>query len=119
MIIINLTQHDSTPAQKAAGVVEPSDKQVVKALLTFNAIPTVAEMSERAEKLANLARESGAPSAMVGGAPYFMSALEQALKARGIKPVYAFSVRKSVDKPNADGTVTKVAVFEHAGFVEV
>ena len=119
MIIINLTQHDSTPAQKAEGVVEPSDKQVIKTLLTFNAIPTVAEMRERAEKLANLACENGAPAAMVGGAPYFMSALEQALKARGIKPVYAFSVRKSVDKPNADGTVTKVAVFEHAGFVEV
>lgn len=118
-MIINLTQHDSTPAQKAEGVVEPMDKQAVKSLLTFNAIPTVAELSERAEKLANLARESGAPAAMVGGAPYFMSALERALTAQGVKPLYAFSVRKSVDKTMPDGTVQKCAVFEHAGFVEV
>ena len=119
MIIINLTQHDSTLTQKEQGVVEPKDKQVIKTLLTFNAIPTVAEMSERAEKLANLAYESGAPAAMVGGAPYFMSALEQALKAKGVKPLYAFSERKSVDKHLPDSTVTKVAVFEHVGFVEV
>lgn len=119
MTIINLTQHDPTPAQKAEGVVEPMDKQAVKTLLTFNAIPTVAEMRERAEKLANLALESGAPAAMVGGAQYFMSTLEQALKAHGVKPMYAFSVRKSVDKHLPDGTVQKCAVFEHAGFVEV
>ena len=56
---------------------------------------------------------------MIGGAPFFMGILEQELKKQGIKPVYAFSQRESVDKEMADGSVQKVAVFKHLGFYEV
>jgi hypothetical protein len=55
--------------------------------------------------------------AMIGGAPYLMAPLESALRAHGITPVYAFSVRESVDQVQPDGSVRKVAVFRHAGFV--
>lgn len=119
MVIANLTQHDSTPEQKAQGVVEPSDKQSIRGLLTFNAIPSKEEMAERASKLADVAVNEKAEAAMIGGAPYFMSALERALKAEGIKPLYAFSARESVDVAQPDGSVRKVAVFRHLGFVEV
>lgn len=47
----------------------------------------------------------------------FMGALERALIAKGVKPVYAFSARESVDHVQADGSVRKVAVFRHLGFV--
>lgn len=119
MIILNMTQHDSTDEQKAVGVVEPEDKATVRSLLTFTTIPSKEEVAERAEKLADVAFHAGADSAMIGGAPYLMSALECALKAKGVKPLYAFSVRESVDMIQSDGSVRKVAVFRHAGFVEV
>ena len=35
-----------------------------------------------------------------------------------IRPVYAFTARDSVDAEQADGSVKKVAVFKHLGFVE-
>ena len=55
---------------------------------------------------------------MIGGAPFFMSALERALLDVGITPLYAFSIRESVEKAAEDGTVTKINVFKHVGFVE-
>lgn len=119
MIILNMTQHDSTPEQGAQGVVEPEDKAAVRSLLTFTTIPSKEEVVERAEKLADAAFHAGAEAAMIGGAPYLMSALERALKAKGVKPLYAFSVRESADVTQPDGSVRKVAVFRHAGFVEV
>jgi len=135
--ILNLTQHSPTPEQIAAGVVwgEISDAQEteVRALLTFDTLPTPVEVRHRAERLAEIAAsaftivdyggDSGLVSnesfkfAMIGGAPYLMAPLESALRARGITPVYAFSVRESVDQVQPDGSVRKVAVFRHAGFV--
>ena len=117
--ILNLTQHDSTPEQRNQGVVEPSDKQLIRDLLTFNSIPSKEEMAEKASKLAAVAVNEKCGSAMIGGAPYFMSALEAALKEQRIKPLYAFSVRESVDVAQADGSVRKMAIFRHLGFVEV
>jgi hypothetical protein len=46
-----------------------------------------------------------------------MAPLEVALRAHGITPLYAFSVRESVDQVQPDGSVRKVATFRHAGFV--
>jgi hypothetical protein len=115
---LNLTQHAASTEQVSVGVVEPADKQVVSKLLTFDTAPNGAEMERRAGVLAAMAASTGAPSAMIGGAPYFMAPLEKALKAAGIKPVYSFSTRESVDQPQPDGTVRKVAVFRHTGWVE-
>jgi len=118
-MILNLTQHQATPEQISSGVVEPADKLRVQALLSFSALPTKEEMVGRAEELASLALKEGADAVMVGGAPFFMSTLEDALKKRGIRVLYAFSVRESVDQIMEDGSIKKVAIFRHAGFVEV
>jgi hypothetical protein len=125
-MIINLTQHNATPEQIAAGVIEPSpeDKKNIQQLLTFEELPSIEELERRAYGLATLVTNLGAANAshhtvMIGGAPYFMGALERALKAQGHQPVYAFSRRESVDQVLEDGTVRKTAVFKHLGFVEV
>jgi hypothetical protein len=48
-----------------------------------------------------------------------MAPLERALKARGIRTLYAFAKRDSIDQVQADGSIKKVQIFRHAGFVEV
>lgn len=127
MQIINLTQHTATPDQIDAGVIDlnPSQRAILAQWLTFNACPTRQEVLERAALIAGgAANDSRAlgdvplcTAAMIGGAPFLMGALETALVARGIKPLYAFSVRESVESVDSTGKVTKTAVFRHAGFV--
>ena len=109
--MLNLTQHLGTAEQ---GVNEPKNKALVQKLLTFEELPDFAEMVGRAEDLAEICKEVGENSAMIGGAPFFMAILEKALAREGIKAFYAFSVRESIDKE--DGT--KVSVFRHKGFIE-
>lgn len=111
-MIINLTQHKASAEQLAVGVIDVSSS--LTELLTFSNIPSMEDMQERAHALASIATISGCKSAMIGGAPYFMSTLEKALLAAGVTPLYAFSVRSSVE---VDGV--KTSVFQHAGFVEV
>jgi hypothetical protein len=119
MSILNLTQHQATADQLEAGVVEPASKEMVRKLLTVNEIPRAGDLKARAEALAAIAVAEGATTAMIGGAPYLMAPLEAALREAGVKPVYAFSRRESVDVHGAGGTVTKTAVFVHAGWIEV
>lgn len=118
-MIINLTQHTANAEQIEAGVFEPQDKGAVQALLTFENPESLEFFAreDRAEKLAAIAVASGAKCAMIGGAPFFMAELERALINAGISPVYAFSRRESVDAVQPDGSVRKVAVFRHLGFV--
>lgn len=117
--ILNLTQHNATPEQLAAGVFEPKQKEFVKKLLTFDEIPTRDELMKRAITLSAVAWESKADGALIGGAPYLTGFLERELKRTGIKPVYAFTKREVLEFPQPDGSVKKVAVFRHLGFVEV
>jgi hypothetical protein len=125
-MILNLTQHGASDEQVSEGVIEPKSKDLVRDILTFNSIPSVSEIQLRAEKLAKIAQKSGAEAAMIGGAPYLiggapylMGALEKALKEAGVKPVYSFTERKSVETKNPDGSTTKTAIFQHVGWVEV
>lgn len=128
MSIVNLTQHPATPEQKVAGVVDltPAQRAIVSQWLTFEEVPTQSAIKTRATLLAQAAANDSRTigevglfdAAMIGGAPYLMSALETALKSRGIQPVYAFSRRESVESVAADGSVVKTNVFRHAGFVE-
>jgi len=120
MNIVNLTQHAATPDQLAAGVhdLPEMEKAVLAELLTFHSIPSHEEVQRRAKVLASLAKVSGYQTAMIGGAPYLMGPLEAALRARGLTPVYSFSVRSSEEQLQADGTVRKVNVFKHGGFVQ-
>jgi hypothetical protein len=117
MKILNLTQHPATPEQITDGVVEPeaAEKKLICKLLTFEAIPSQEEMRARAFALAKMAE--GFEAAMIGGAPFFMPALERALIRRDIEPLFAFSVRESVEEVQEDGSVVKRNVFRHLGFV--
>lgn len=127
--ILNLTQHSATPEQLEEGVVDllPNEKAMLISLLTVDEIPSTEEILARCEKIALLAANNGLggddscdphpQSAMIGGAPWMMSSLEHALFGQWIEPVYAFSVRESVDVNMPDGTVRKMSVFKHAGFV--
>ena len=109
---INLTQHMALPEQQC---VEPKDKESVQKLLTFEVLPTKKEINDRALSLAIIAKEEGAQQAMIGGAPYLMSALETELRRFGVAPVYAFSRRVCEEDP---ATGIKKSVFKHVGFIE-
>ena len=117
MGILNLTQHAASADQITAGVVEPADKALVQALITFDELPSAKELAAKAEALAQMAAYDGYAEVMIGGAPFFMAPLEKALHERGIKPLYAFSRRESVEEHQADGSVKKSAVFRHVGWV--
>lgn len=123
MVIINLTQHGASAEQLQAGVFDlKTCNDVLREELTFRHLPSALDIRRRAEAIADLAstctNEAGefASHAMIGGAPYLMGPLETALRAKGIVPLYAFSVRESVEKI-IDGATVKVGVFRHAGFV--
>lgn len=124
-MILNLTQHQATADQLAAGVVDfnGATRAKLSALLTFDNLPTMAEVSEIAEAIADLAiyqgetEENGIPTrAMIGGAPFLMPTLERALIAVGITPCYAFSKRVVIKE--VDGVKERI-VFKHEGFVWV
>lgn len=114
--MINLTQHNATTDQLAVGVIDLQGQQLalVKALLTFDEIPTESEMKERADKIAEIARKHGV-AAMIGGAPFFMSYLERALHKVSVTPYYAFSKRCVIK--DEDGVKERI-IFKHEGFVD-
>lgn len=128
-MIINLTQHPASPEQIAAGVVDlpAAQRALLSQSLTVDTLPTRQEITDRCANIAALAVHNGIgaddcdphpPQAMIGGAPWMMRALEDSLADVGVAPVYAFSVRESVENPQPDGSIRKVNVFRHAGFVE-
>ena len=91
-------------------------------------LPTRAEIADRCANIAALAVHNGLggdesddphpTAAMIGGAPWMMAKLERALLEIGVPSVYAFSVRESAEQTQPDGSVRKVNVFRHAGFVD-
>lgn len=123
MIIFNATQHNPTPEQVEAGVMNASPE--IQKLITFTTAPTAAEMKENAKAVAKIAAAAlnkiGVPSheraVMIGGAPYFMPHLEKALFKMGLTPIYAFSQRVCVEQNKEDGSVEKTFVFKHAGWI--
>lgn len=125
--IINATQHLATEEQRAAGVIDLDGAtcERVKEYMTFDSIPDHEDLHYFAaaiiEEIVRFAKEHGltpkSTCLMLGGAPFFMSALERACKSSDIDYVYAFSQRKSVEKQLPDGTVVKQNVFKHLGFV--
>lgn len=122
-MIINLTQHAASAEQLEEGVTDMvgKDLESLKALLTFQELPSAAEIDRRAQEITRLAKDAlfGQPerSAMIGGALWLMVPLSFYLKSAGIKPVFAFSKRESVERV-IDGKTIKTAVFKHVGFVE-
>lgn len=124
MKIINLTQHPASAEQREAGVFDvPADLtyggDTLREQLTFNELPAYDDVLLVAECIANLAKDNfECDAAMIGGAPFLMAPLVDALQRNGIKPMFAFSKRESVEETQPDGSVRKTAVFSHLGFVE-
>jgi len=123
MKILNFTQHDATPEQLSAGVVEPDadNKERIRQLLTFDELPTQSDLRQRATNCAVLAcvllAKYQCDAVMIGGAPYFMSHLESALRLFRVRFCYAFSSRVADEQIQPDGSVKKVNVFRHVGFI--
>jgi len=123
-MILNLTQHGATTEQLAAGVVDlpVAEKAMLVRLLTVDDLPNKREIEVRCHDIAMLgatAFEQHPTRAMIGGAPWMMSALEDALINQGIEPVYAFSRRVSEEVTQPDGAVIKSNIFKHIGFIFV
>ena len=118
MKILNMTQHNITSEQIEHGVVNLLPAEWRAEVLTFTDLPQKGEVQQRAERIARLVAKTGFDTVMIGGAPFLMAPLVIALKRRGIKPVFAFSRRESVETMTDDGAVTKTQVFRHLGFVE-
>lgn len=138
-MILNLTQHAATADQLAAGVFDlpPARRADLQSLLTFGELPDEQEILARAEQIAGLAAmyassedhavddgllpegDAGgfALHAMIGGALWLMAPLAAALREQGIEPVFAFSTRETEEHLQPDGSVRKVMIFRHAGFV--
>ena len=125
MKFVNLTQHTLTEDQVKfwtwAGFGE-DDIQVypdpfVKEKLTFEKLPSMAEVREAALALADYARSQAATNVMIGGAPYLMRPLEEELENLDITYHYAFTERKTTEKVNEDGTVEKTSIFVFAGWI--
>lgn len=116
--IVNLTQHRATPEQVAEGVfdLQGEVRNCLHSLLTFEELPSRMDIASRAQKITDLACATGAAYAMLGGAPYLMAPLEEALRRVDIIPLYAFSRREVSEEVTADG-VKKTMVFRHLGFV--
>ena len=114
-IITNLTQHAPSPDQLAEGVGQPLAG--VAELLNFTTLPSTEEVRERARKIALLAQKADAHHVMIGGAPFLMGPLTEALLAQGMNPMFAFTERVSEEQAQPDGSTKKVSVFKHAGWV--
>lgn len=118
-MIVNLTQHSATQEQNCVEL-EKENKATLKELLTFQDIPSKKELENRANEIARLALDSfDEPPlyAMIGGAPFFMRYLEDALIEVGIQPLFAFSKREVQEFKKEDGSIEKTTVFKHLGFV--
>lgn len=117
-MVHNLTQHDPTPSQVAAGVQPPIPGAA--ALLTLNSIEEAYASHARAAALVKLLQDAGAePGArvMVGGAPILMGPLVDKLIEAGFRPLYAFSTREVEETKMPDGSVRKSSVFVHVDFL--
>ena len=112
--IVNLTQHKASQEQVEKGVFDLTDNTELKVLLTVNDLPTPDDIYHRVAGIVEIAKESGAKSAMIGGAPFLMSALEKELKSAGIQPLYAFTKRVAIEENGV-----KTSIFKHEGFVKV
>ena len=121
-VIWNATQHTATADQIEQGVVDlpPKLRAQLAEFLTFEKLPTNDDLLLRGVLVTEVLLRAGAKPGsrvLIGGAPFFMESLCTALRSVGYVPVFAFSRRESVEKVMSDGSVQKVAVFRHLGFV--
>lgn len=120
--MLNLTQHVATPEQVQAGVrdLPETARVILSGLLTFKGLPTRPELQRAARSILSLIGGfiiDGEP-AMIGGAGFFLPYLTKALDVEGIDAFHAFSERVSIEETMPDGSVRKINMFKHVGFVQ-
>lgn len=121
--IWNATQHTATADQIEQGVVDlPEElRQQVSRFLTFAELPGNEDLRIRSIAIVGQLMAAGAKpgdQVMLGGAPFFMEELSHSCRSVGLIPVFAFSRRESVEQVQEDGSIRKVAIFRHLGFVK-
>lgn len=122
-VVWNFTQHLATTEQREQGVRDLPEKlrQQLVEILTFDYLPDDEDLQIRCGEILCLIGEIDTKYGqriMIGGAPFFMERLSAALRHSKYRPVFAFSRRESVEQVMPDGTVRKIAIFRHLGFVE-
>lgn len=120
-MIVNLTSQQATQEQCDSEVLDVDADLMpqLRELLTFNTAPSAQEIHDRAERIARIAAlmqarwadhvdrhgqgdfdsilELGKPhQALIAGPAYLVSALDAALRAMGIEPVYEFDHARCV-----------------------
>lgn len=78
------------------------------------------ELLQHAMDLHEVARSENATLVQIGGSPAFQYVMGKVSMTNMHKNVvlYAFSERVSEDIPQEDGSVKKVSVFKHKGFMQ-
>lgn len=121
--IINMTQHEATEDQRAAGVIEPLPKDQRQELLTFKTLPEGHEVWWRAREVAcvaaTLCKRHRTSEVLIAGAGFLMLPLTQMLWSLDLTPLWSFSERVAEESPGEDGVVELRYRFKHTGFVEV
>lgn len=117
--ILNLTQHPASAEQKEVGVVDHPKLAELKALLTFEELPTPADLVDRARAIVELIPPEYT-KVMIGGPSWFMSTLESeiyGLTEGAVLVGHAFTFRRSVESIDDEGNVVKTSKFMHEGFI--
>ena len=120
--IINLTQHAATPSQIADGVIDLDSQTLLqlKEFLTIDELPTAQDLKYRAMQILVLALDLSQKyetlDFMLGGHLDLMSFVHAEFFRVGLKPRSSFSKRNVIETQQPDGTVSKVAIFEHIGW---
>ena len=89
MRILNLTANPASPAQVAAGVFEPKNKDVVQNLLTYQVWPTASEIADHAWHLSCIAGDHSATHALIDGPAFIIPSLVHELNLLGVEPIFA------------------------------
>lgn len=122
--LINLTQHALTDEQ-IKSVEHTFTPEGFNKYLTFDTMPTAQDVYVKAvdmfKKLVSVLEHEGIYAhdctVLLGGAPFFMSVCEEMALHYGFHYCYAFSKRTSEEVKQPDGTVKKVSVFKHEGWI--
>jgi hypothetical protein len=103
-VILNLTQRKATSEQVKAGVVDmpAADHSTIRALLTFETMPTPAEIDSRAAVIAFVAfyvinhgfEGEKLSQVLIDGPSWLIPALIRDLKRGGMEPVFAYHNQK-------------------------
>jgi hypothetical protein len=132
---INFTRYQTTPAQKAAGILDIPDNyyEALVELLLFeiSPIPTQIDLQERAMQVVSLYEQyieenkhaldqlSQPVIPMIGGAPFFLGTLEVEFISCGYNCAYPITKREKIEQVGPSNIVRKQAVFSHLGMVVI